>query len=32
VDGKITEHGGAANTFDAFWEAGVIVPAPVKEE
>lgn len=27
VDGKITEHGGAANTFDAFWEHHLIAPA-----
>ena len=26
VDGKIVEHGGAANTFDAFWEHGLIKP------
>ena len=26
VDGKITEHGGAANTFEAFWENGLIKP------
>ena len=28
VDGKIVEHGGAANTFDALFEAGIICPAP----
>ncbi|WP_077612590.1 ester cyclase [Clostridium sp. Marseille-P2415] len=27
VDGKIIEHGGAANTFDALFEAGIIRPA-----
>lgn len=26
VDGKIAEHGGAANTFDAFWENHLIEP------
>lgn len=26
VDGKIAEHGGAANTFDAFWEHRLIKP------
>jgi len=26
VDGKIVEHGGAANTFDAFWEHSLIKP------
>jgi predicted ester cyclase len=26
VDGKIVEHGGAANTFDAFWEHHLIEP------
>lgn len=26
VDGKIAEHGGAANTFDAFWEHSLIKP------
>lgn len=26
VDGKIVEHGGAVNTFDAFWENGLIKP------
>ena len=26
-DGKIAEHGGAANTFEALWEAGSIKPA-----
>ncbi len=26
VDGKITEHGGATNTFDAFWEHHLIEP------
>ncbi len=26
-DGKIVEHGGAANTFDALFEAGIICPA-----
>lgn len=26
VDGKIAEHGGAANTFEAFWEHGLIKP------
>lgn len=28
VDGKIVEHGGAVNTFEGLWEAGLIVPAP----
>ncbi len=27
IDGKIVEHGGAANTFDALFEAGIICPA-----
>jgi len=27
-DGKITEHGGAANTFEALFEANIICPAP----
>lgn len=27
IEGKITEHSGAANTFDAFFEAKAIVPA-----
>ena len=27
VDGKITEHGGAVNTFEALFEAGAIKPA-----
>ena len=26
VNGKIVEHGGAVNTFDAFWENGLIKP------
>ena len=26
IDGKIVEHGGAANTFDAFWEHHLIKP------
>ena len=26
VDGKIVEHGGAVNTFEAFWENGLIKP------
>ena len=26
VDGKIVEHSGAANTFEAFWENGLISP------
>lgn len=26
IDGKIAEHGGAANTFDAFWEHHLIKP------
>ena len=26
VNGKIAEHSGAANTFDAFWKAGLIKP------
>lgn len=26
VDGKIAEHGGAANTFEAFWENGLVKP------
>lgn len=30
VHGKIVEHGGAANTFDALFEAGIICPAPEK--
>ncbi|KXL51706.1 snoaL-like polyketide cyclase [Anaerotignum neopropionicum] len=28
ADGKIIEHGGAANTFDALFEAGIIQPTP----
>lgn len=28
IDGKIVEHGGAANTFDALFEGGIIQPAP----
>lgn len=28
INGKIVEHGGAANTFDALFEAGIICPAP----
>ncbi len=28
VDGKIVEHGGAANTFEALFEAKIIQPAP----
>ena len=28
VDGKISEHGGAANTFDAFFAEKLIIPAP----
>ncbi|MDL2218071.1 ester cyclase [Christensenellaceae bacterium OttesenSCG-928-M15] len=27
TDGKIVEHGGAVNTFDALFEAGIIKPA-----
>lgn len=27
ADGKIIEHGGAANTFDALFEAGILKPA-----
>jgi predicted ester cyclase len=27
VDGRIVEHGGAANTFDALFDAGIIRPA-----
>lgn len=27
VDGKIVEHGGAVNTFEALFEAGIIKPA-----
>ena len=27
IDEKIVEHGGAANTFDALFEAGIICPA-----
>ena len=27
MNGKIIEHGGAANTFDAFWNNGLIKPA-----
>lgn len=27
IDGKIVEHGGAANTFDALFEAKIICPA-----
>lgn len=30
VDGKIVEHGGAANTFDALFEAKIICPATCK--
>ncbi len=30
IDGKIVEHGGAANTFDALFEAGVIQPTPLE--
>ena len=26
INGKIIEHGGTANTFEAFWEAGLIKP------
>ncbi|MDE6863204.1 MAG: ester cyclase [Eubacterium sp.] len=26
VNGKIVEHGGTANTFEAFWENGLITP------
>ena len=26
VNGKLVEHGGAVNTFDAFWENGLIKP------
>ena len=26
VNGKIVEHGGAVNTFDAFWQNGLIKP------
>ena len=26
IDGKIVEHGGAVNTFEAFWENGLIKP------
>jgi len=26
VEGKIVEHSGAANTFEAFWENGLISP------
>lgn len=26
IDGKIVEHGGAANTFEAFWENGLVKP------
>ncbi|KAF5061154.1 ester cyclase [Anaerotignum sp.] len=28
IDGKIVEHGGAANTFDALFKGGIIQPAP----
>lgn len=28
IDGKIVEHGGAANTFEALFEAGIICPSP----
>lgn len=28
IDGKIVEHGGAANTFEALFEAKIICPAP----
>lgn len=28
VDGKIIEHGGAMNTFEPLFEAGIIIPAP----
>ena len=27
MNGKIIEHGGATNTFDAFWNNGLIKPA-----
>ena len=27
VDGKIVEHGGAVNTFETLFEAGIIKPA-----
>ena len=27
IDGRIVEHGGAANTFEAFWEHQLIKPA-----
>lgn len=27
IDGKIVEHGGAANTFEALFEAGIICPS-----
>ena len=26
IDGKIVEHGGAANTFEAFWAMSLIMP------
>ena len=26
IDGKIVEHGGAANTFEAFWAMSLIIP------
>jgi hypothetical protein len=28
IDGKIIEHSGAPNTFDALFEAGIICPTP----
>jgi hypothetical protein len=28
ADGKIIEHAGAANTFEALFEAGIIQPTP----
>lgn len=28
IDGKIVEHGGAMNTFEPLFEAGIIQPAP----
>lgn len=30
IDGKIVEHGGATNTFDAFWDNHLIIPVTKK--
>lgn len=32
ADGKIIEHGGAANTFEALFEANIICPTPLENE